>query len=282
MPVDVHDLHVALTEIAHRLDKLYPERLGPKALMGYSMGAFESLFVAATAATNAAPLIKFDRYVAINSPVQLLHGIARLDEYFQAPLAWPAAERAENIENTFLKVAALSKNSLAPQTTLPFSGIESRFLIGTAFRLILRDAIFSSQHRHNQGVLQHPLRNLRRAAAYQEIQQYSYQDYLEKFLIPYYWTRGVELSAPDTLAKAGSLRTYAAGLQANPDIRLLVNRDDFLLPDEDLAWLKTTFAPAQLTLFEQGGHLGNLSHPGVQKAILAALAGLQSAPPKPR
>jgi pimeloyl-ACP methyl ester carboxylesterase len=243
--------------------------------MGYSMGGFETLFVAASVATNEAPLIKFDRYVAINSPVQLLYGISKLDEYFQAPLAWPAGERSENIENTFLKVAVLSKNSLTPQTSLPFSGIESRFLIGTAFKLILRDAIFSSQQRNNQGVLEHPLRNLRRAAAYQEILQYSYQDYLQKFLIPYYWSRGVELSAPDTLAKASSLRPYAAGLQANADIRLIVNRDDFLLPADDLAWLKTTFAPDQLTVFEQGGHLGNLSHPAVQKAILEALEGLR-------
>ena len=153
MPVDVHDLHVALTEIAHRLGKLYPERLGPRALMGYSMGGFESMFVAATQSTNQLPLIKFDRYVAINSPVQLLYGISRLDEYFQAPLAWPAPERARNIENTFLKVAALSKDSLTPQTSLPFSGIESRFLIGMTFRFILRDAIYSSQRRNNLGQL---------------------------------------------------------------------------------------------------------------------------------
>jgi hypothetical protein len=45
-------LHVALTEIDRRLNKLYPDRLGNKALMGYSMGAFESLFVAATGPTN--------------------------------------------------------------------------------------------------------------------------------------------------------------------------------------------------------------------------------------
>ena len=69
------------------------------------------------------------------------------------------------------------------------------------------------------------------------------------------------------------LRTYAAGLQANPDVRLILNRNDFLLPDEDLAWLKTTFAEDRLTIFEQGGHLGNLTHPAVQRAILAALAG---------
>ena len=172
MPVDVHDLHVALTEIDHRLEKLYPERLGARALMGYSMGAFESLFVAATESTNEAPLIKFDRYVAINSPVRLLYGISKLDEYFQAPLAWPAGERADNLENTFLKVAALSKNSLTPQTSLPFSGIESKFLIGMTFRFILRDAIFSSQQRNNQGVLEHPIRKLRRAPVYREILQY--------------------------------------------------------------------------------------------------------------
>jgi pimeloyl-ACP methyl ester carboxylesterase len=281
MPVDVHDLHVALTEIDHHLEKLYPQRLGSRAMMGYSMGAFESLFMAATESTNAAPLIKFDRYVAINSPVRLLYGISKLDEYFDAPLAWPAAERATNIENTFLKVAALSKNSLTPQTSLPFSGIESKFLIGMTFRLILRDAIYSSQRRNNLGVLAHPIRKLRRAAVYREIQAYSYEDYLQKFLVPYYWGRGIELSAPDTLANASSLRTYAAGLRANPNVRLIVNRDDFLLPDEDLAWLKSTVAADQLTVFERGGHLGNLSHPAVQKAILAALDGLQSTQPKP-
>lgn len=171
MPVDVHDLHVALTEIDHRLEKLYPARLGSRAVMGYSMGAFESLFMAATESTNQAPLIKFDRYVAINSPVRLLYGISKLDEYFQAPLAWPAAERATNIENTFLKVAALSKSSLTPETSLPFSGIESKFLIGMTFRFILRDAIFSSQQRNNQGVLAHPIRKWRRAPVYHEILQ---------------------------------------------------------------------------------------------------------------
>src|ERR1039457_3208468 len=276
MPVDVHDLHVALTEIDRRLEKLYPERLGPKALMGYSMGAFETLFVAATESTNQAPLIKFDRYVAINAPVRLLYGISKLDEYFQAPLAWPAGERAGNLENTFLKVAALSKTSLMPHSSLPFSGIESKFLIGMTFRFILRDAIFSSQQRNNQQVLEHPIRKLRRARVYREILQYSYHDYLEKFLIPYYWCRGIELGTPEALENGSSLRTYAAGLQSNHNVRLIVNQDDFLLTEEDLAWLKTTFTEDQLTVVEQGGHLGNLSHPAVQKAILEALEGLRA------
>ena len=75
----------------------------------------------------------------------------------------------------------MSQNTLTPQTTLPFSGIESKFLIGMTFRFILRDVIYSSQQRDNQGVLQHPIRKWRRDPVYQEILQYSYQDYFQKF-----------------------------------------------------------------------------------------------------
>ena len=280
LPVDGHDLHVALTEIDHRLNTLYPDRVGNKALMGYSMGAFQSLFVAATEPTNQLPLIKFDRVVAINTPVRMAYGISKLDEFYRAPLNWPDAERADDIENTFLKVAALSKNTLTPQTSLPFSAIESKFLIGMTFRFMLRDIIYSSQRRNNEGVLQHRIRNFRRTPVYQEILRYSYQDYFEKFAIPYYQARGMASPAAETLEKAGDLRTYDAGLRANPDIRIIVNQNDFLLTDEDLAWLHATFAPEQLTVFAQGGHLGNLSNPTVQKAILAALTPMK--PPQPK
>ena len=306
LPVDGHDLHVALTEIDRRLKASYPGRLGDKALMGYSMGAFQSLFVAATgptnqyfvttkgrvlrflqgkrgvkevsiaAVTNQLPLIQFDRYVAISPPVRLMHGVSKLDEFYRAPLKWPVAERTDDIENTFLKVAALSKDTLTPQTSLPFSAIESKFLIGLTFRFILRDIIYSSQRRDNQGVLHHSVRNFRREPVYQEILQYSYQDYFEKFAIPYYQARGMASPAAETLEKADDLRTYDAGLRANPDTRVICNENDFLLADEDLTWLHATFGPEHLTVFPQGGHLGNLSNPAVQKTILGALAGLKS------
>jgi ABC-type transporter lipoprotein component MlaA/pimeloyl-ACP methyl ester carboxylesterase len=275
VPVDGHDLHVALTEIDRRLNAMYPGRLGSKALMGYSMGAFQSLYVASTEPTNQLPLIKFDRYVAVNTPVQLLHGVAKLDEFYRAPLSWPVAERTDDIENTFLKVAALSKNKLSPQTSLPFSAIESKFLIGLTFRYMLRDIIYSSQRRNNMGVLKQPVRNLRRDPVYQEILQYSYQDYFEKFAVPYYESRGMSSPAAATLKTAGDLRTYDAGLRANPKIRVIVNQNDFLLADEDLAWLRATFTPEQLTVFAEGGHLGNLFNPTVQKTILGALSGLK-------
>jgi hypothetical protein len=230
--------------------------------------------------TNHVPLVQFERVVAINTPVRMAFGISKLDEFYQSPLNWPVAERTDDIENTFLKVAALSKSTLAPQTSLPFSAIESKFLIGLTFRFMLRDIIFSSQRRNNQGVLQHPIQNFRRDPLYQEILRYSYEDYFAKFVIPYYQARGMASPAA-ALEKAGDLRTYDAGLRANPNIRVIVNQNDFLLADEDLAWLRATFAPEQLTVFPQGGHLGNLFNPAVQKAILAALTPMRPPDPKP-
>ncbi len=115
---------------------------------------------------------------------------------------------------------------------------------------------------------------------YQEILEYSYQDYFEKFVIPYYQARGLASPTSEALEKAGDLRTYDAALRANANIRVIVNQNDFLLADEDMAWLHATFAPEQLTVFAQGGHLGNLFNPAVQKSILGALAQMKASPPK--
>jgi hypothetical protein len=61
--------------------------------------------------------------------------------------------------------------------------------------------IFSSQQRHDQGILKHPLHKLRRAPAYREILEYSYKDYFEKFATPYFRSRGIDLTAPEALEK---------------------------------------------------------------------------------
>ncbi len=101
-----------------------------------------------------------------------------------------------------------------------------------------------------------------------------------KFVVPYYQLHGLPSDTAAALQTAGDLRTYDAGLRTNPDIRVIVNENDFLLTDGDLAWLRATFGPEQLTVFNRGGHLGNLFNPTVQKSILAALTPMR--PPAPK
>lgn len=45
---------------------------------------------------------------------------------------------------------------------------------------------------------------------------------------------GLTAVTADALERADDLRTYDAGLRANPNIRLIVNQNDFLLSSEDL------------------------------------------------
>jgi pimeloyl-ACP methyl ester carboxylesterase len=277
-PSDVSDVRVVLTEIDRHLTDKYPGRLGSRALMGYSMGGFQSLCLAAQAATNGASAVKFDRYVAIDSPVNLRYSVTNLDEYYRAALAWPAAERTAYIQNTLLKVAALSEQPPKPGSALPFNAIESKFLVGLALRLSLRDIIYSSQLRHNQGVLKQPLKESNRQAAYDEIMKYSFWDYINEFAIPYDKTRGIDMTNPEIAKEATDLRTYTEELKANHNIRVIANRNDFLESEDDRAWIEATFDPAELTFFAHGGHLGNLYQPAVQKQILAALDGLTPSP----
>lgn len=274
-PIDIRDVHVALTEIDRRLEELYPHRLGTKALMGYSMGGFQTLFLAAQAATNDPSLLKFDRYVAIDAPVRLPYCVTNVDEFYQAALAWPAEERTANIENTLLKVVAVGEEPPETRANLLFNAIESRFLVGLAFRLALRDVIFSSQLRHNKGVLRQPLKKSKRREAYNEIMQYSLQDYIQDFAIPYDKARGIDIEDPETLKKGTDLRTYTAAFQGSQDIRVVANRNDLFLAKEDVEWIESTFGPAHVALFEHGGHLGNLAQPSVRQAILEALKGLR-------
>jgi ABC-type transporter lipoprotein component MlaA/pimeloyl-ACP methyl ester carboxylesterase len=272
LPVDGHDLHVALTAIDRRLATAYRNRITARALMGYSMGAVDTLYIASTAATNS--LLKFDRYLAVDTPVRLLHGVSELDDFYNAPLVWPARERNRDMNNTLLKMAAVEKNPRGFTNGLPFDGAEAKFLIGLSFRFTLRDIIFTSQRLHSEKILRHEIRDDRRAQLYNEIMRYSYQDYFEKFAVPYYQTHGLA-SASTALDHGGDMHNYEAGLKANPRVRVIVNHNDFLLAPEDLDWLRATFGPNHLTVFPEGGHLGNFGQPEVQKAMYDALADLK-------
>ena len=67
----------------------------------------------------------------------------------------------------------------------------------------------------------------------------------------------------------------ASSLRSNRKVRVISNRNDFLLGPEDEAWLKSTFRGKKLTMFSNGGHLGNLSSPPMRAAILESLKGLR-------
>jgi hypothetical protein len=302
-PVDARDLHGALDAVARDLDAQYPGRAGPRVFLGYSLGAFHGFFMAAADADPASPLLRFDRYVLVDPPVRLLHGLEQLDAMYNAPLALPSAQREARVQGILRKALHVAKaalaeggggpvysrldaadlggGSLAPSAALPFTNLEARYLIGLAFRRTLQSLLWVSQLRENLGILRTRRGWLRRWAAYEEIADYSFAEYLYGFVLPYYRDRLGLVASIDELARANDLRAIAGPLRGDPRLRVFANRNDFLTSAADVDWLTELVGRERVEFFPTGGHLGNLHRPEVQRAIMDSIDDLREAAPAP-
>lgn len=299
-PVDAHDVHRALDAVSRELTARYGDRITRRVLMGYSLGAFHALYIAAEEGSSDEPLVQFDRIVALDPPVRLLYGLRRLDAFYDAPLAFPVGERKERTLEILRKALYYGKEALRrreggvysriesaehgggtlePGVELPFSNLEAEYLIGLAFRRTLQEIIYASQERQDLGVLRTPRSPLRRLPAYQEIGDYGYSRYLYAFVLPYYRDVLHEIGSAEELATRNDLHSIADRLRGNPKIEVFANRNDFLTSRDDVAWLSGLLGPDHVRFFPSGGHLGNLYRPDVQREIMDSLADLKGAAP---
>jgi len=298
-PVDAHDLHVALDGVARDLGRRYPDRVGARIYLGYSLGAFHGFYIAAEEQDPANGLVRFDRYVLLDSPVRLIDGMKRLDAFHDVPLALPESERGPETHRILLKAVAVGKKAVALQTgeaafsrvdytdiddepltaprRLPFTNDEAEYLIGLAFRRSLKAMLYASQEREDMGVLLTERRALRRRPPYEEIGDYSFLMYLYGFVLPYHRDRLHTVASAEEMITATDLHSIAKPLRGNPKLRVFANRNDFLTSDDDVAWLTTLVEPEHVLVFPTGGHLGNLDTPEVQSQVMSSLADLVAA-----
>jgi len=296
-PMDARDLHAALHAVTWDLDQRAPGRVLGRAYMGYSLGAFHGFFLAAAAANPDAanPRIDFDRYVLLDPPVRMVEALNQLDRFYNAPLVYPPDQRAYAVRRILRKALAVAKatlggeggpaysrvgptevgsGSLEPSAELPFTNLEAEYLIGLSFRRTLTSVLWVSQERNDQGVLLTNRSNLRRWAAYEEMSDYSYMEYLYAFVLPYYQQLGLVQTSED-LVRQNDLHAIAEPLRGNPKLRVFANKNDFLTTKADVEWLTELVGTEHTEFFPTGGHLGNLGNPDVQRAIMDSLEDLR-------
>ena len=276
-PTDVAEIRNALEGVHSDLTARYPDRFtGRKALMGVSMGGYHTLFLASEQASADGGGLGFDRYVAISPPVSLRYGAASLDRMYTAVNTWPEEEREERMLRALQKAAVLSDSTLKvkPGTRLPFDLEESRFLIGLEYRLVLRSILHDSQRRRDLGVLLTRISDWQPTASYRELADYSWMEYFYAFVFPSISSGEPGPKKDEDFFFMGDLRSLESGLRRNDAVFVFASSDDFLLSEEDQAWLGATFRE-RLTLFEGGGHTGNLHKKEIQEKIFSALEGLR-------
>jgi ABC-type transporter lipoprotein component MlaA len=295
VPVDARDVHAALDAVARDVDAAFPGRVSARVLMGYSLGAFHAFFVAAGDTDPAGRLVRFDRIVALDAPVRLLHGLEQIDAFYDAPLSLPPAERERTVRRTLGKAVWLARraldddaefsrvasadadaSALSPTRPLPFSDLEARYLIGLSFRFTLQGIIAASQEREDQGVLRTPRSRLHREASNREIADYGFAEYFYAFVLPYYAKRlGADAAS---LVAANDLHALEPRLRGEARLRAFANLNDFVTTPDDRRWLRGVLGRERVRYFPRGGHLGNLGDPEVQRVIMDSVSDLLGRP----
>ncbi|MEN8158915.1 MAG: VacJ family lipoprotein, partial [Myxococcota bacterium] len=118
-PIDANDLHDVLDAIDRQLVAKFRERVTRRVLMGYSLGAFHALYIAAAEQTDANARVRFDRYLTLDAPVSLLQGLRQLDAYYNAPLAYPAEQRPTAVRRILYKAVTVGRELLEERERAP-------------------------------------------------------------------------------------------------------------------------------------------------------------------
>ena len=270
---DFQDVLQVVKAIVTDVREDYPDRVTKLALGGVSYGGYMTLQAAAAVSRTRALGLNFDRYIAVNPPMSLIRALQQLDRMFNIPLQWPAETRGQHMKETLMKAVSLAKGELNAGSEIPLTREESQFLIGVVFRYTLMNVIQNSQERHNLGVLKNDPAAFTRMPLYREIRQISYDDYQNRFVLPYI-EKTFGKAAVERLIKTESIETIGPSLETMRDkIVLQVNADDFLLTNNDLQWYRNLMG-RRLIEYPRGGHLGNLHVDQVQKRLIQAAASM--------
>jgi ABC-type transporter lipoprotein component MlaA/pimeloyl-ACP methyl ester carboxylesterase len=262
-PDDAADLHALIARIDAELRERHGARIGGARLVGYSLGAIESLFIADL---EGAP--RFERIVALNPPVDLFHAASGFDAYFDAPARWPEAERNARIEQLGLTAFLLAQDGMPADGRLPLDRTESEFLIGLSGRTTMVNALAAIERRGGGSLSVSEADREQQGVLFAEINQGSLRNYGNQLAVPYF-SKAKRLERPALLENA-NLTHLADRLRGDERIRVLTNADDFILGAENLAWLASVLGD-RLRVFPEGGHLGNLWLPEVQQEIVERL-----------
>lgn len=234
-------------------------------LVGYSLGALQSMFIAENYESLLSLPIK--GVIAINPPVDPVYAVEKVDSMMKIAENWSAEEAQKRIADAVTLYSS-------PAGIMAIDSIDAETAaaaVGVAFRQTLRDAIFTAQRYRGIPELRTPYEWGNRYPLYLEINQLDFNWYMNKVLLPSYRARynNPNLALEDLKAQS-TMRVIGDKLAADERIHVFHSRNDFLLSDNDSEFLENTFGE-RLIVFDRGGHLGALYLPVVQGYILELL-----------
>lgn len=255
-------------------------------LTGYSLGALDAAFTARLDADRHQ--MNFQRVLLINPPLDLAASMDRIDRMLYRGLPNGVDGLDAFIDGALARLAAVSTGGdaldfnnehllLDAYNTFRPGDDKLATTIGLSFRFAAANMIFTSDVMSHAGYIfpknrefttDTPLNDTLAVAL-----RTGFTNYFEEVYTERYMAENPGLTK-ESLLSEGKLESLASFFATNPQIGLLTNEDDLILAPGDAERLAAMFGDRAI-LFPSGGHMGNLGHPAVARAIADFMRGVR-------
>lgn len=255
---DAEYLKNVTAKIVEKLETKYDCKFGEKTILGTSLGAMMTLFVANSEYKN--DTLGVTKYISICPPIELTYALEQVDkngeEWFKNP-----NDLKNRVAQTASKVVQLSDMKDEQKDfkigTLPFTEEEGKLITGFVMHQKLSDLIFTLEKTPKTQA----------TGVYDVLNNMNYHDYMEKYFI------GGEYRNVEDLSYDTSLLALAPFLKNSPNYKIYHSVDDYLVNQKQLKNLKA-LSGSKIVLLSNGSHLGFMYTPefisDLNKEILLA------------
>ncbi len=256
---DVEDLE-RLMQLSYQMIRdqfdLKPQRF---LLMGYSMGGFHALKMAELGIQLDKP---FAKYLTLNAPINLLYGVAALDQMSARAKelsVWEKTKAIATIVGASARLRFRDINSPNYYDDLDWwFGLEPRkleYVIGVAMSSSVADTLLMANEIGSNKVLTG--RNYYTRML--EARRWYITEYMEALVFPRVAERAQQLGKTfeDLLELETEVRRWQIPAENLARIRYLHNENDFIISPDQLSDLEELFG-SHAMIFPVGGHMGNI------------------------
>lgn len=240
---DAQRLQDVSSKILAKLENKYACKFSQKVVIGTSMGALETLFLAYQESVKNT--LGVNRYISINPPIELLYALKQIDKNSEEWALNPndLQNRVAVTAAKIVKVTEEKKSKDFKISTLPFSEDESKLITGFILHQKLSDLVFSMEN----------VTQTKKDDFHEIINDFNYDDYAKKYLL------NDDKNIKD-IAYQCSLHRISDFLKKSNNYRIYHSLDDYLTNTSQLIQLKK-YTGSKTILISNGGHLGFMYRP---------------------
>jgi len=273
-PQDARDLYDVMQRILAELRTRFAVATTRIDFLGASLGALEGAYLSVIDAEEGR--IGIGKYLLINPPIDLEYALARVDDW-HALAAKVGKERAKAIVAKALDIVeSFSKDrrddsaifDAVARDFARFTKEELQFLIAEDLQASLPELVYVTQIIQGQAARPAGGKDEIRKRL-QETTDMTLARYCDEIALPAWRLQAAEPQADlHRFLQGGSLATILPRLRGNPRVHVVHNADDHLVDRRSIQDLKEALGD-QMTLYANGGHLGNAWHPAHRELVLS-------------